>query len=623
MSNQVFTHKDKISDLNDEVKRTGDHFTKKVTKAMKKESWKLNFFELVWMAVVSVCIGLYVAYNIGFGKSPDNNLFLYFGIYTAFTVVMTALMRMFKTTAEKEAEQKTQRSLLRCNNHIFHLITKSRNCFMDDMDETQRRIYAATIILQNPESSSSELEVAVQDLTDSTALAQAVCRIESFRHHGMMARIADEYNNIADLVEQHFNQLYEVYPTAAQIFMDRMKGYAPNMQDGLSRNPGFLERTLNAIEHNDLNIVTFEDVSAVFSFTFEMLNGREIPVLHPEFKGHEDYMVAQDKLDRSRSYLKQSIAKRNSRLKALAELLSSELETEIVIPAMFSSDELVEVIENLYKEYRKAINNAIKDKNKKELRRLKKVLTSSFKFQEKVNRHQRRAERYLAAFKSIQKSYNKQWRKHGKSIELILGDEKGSSKDSISIREDYITLDDMEKVTLANKLITLHRHTLKEQKIKHKKFIQIELSPNAYKRLAMEYVLILDEMLHFSQPEEMFAIEFSNMPCLSHIDINSPSRTKVGLAILSIEELQQTRKKVAHRLAYNLREYYKVALNQSTIDYFVRQYGAEREYLMNVNQSKLSEKQTVEERYNINIKMKDWEKRFTPTFKRMRLVLSK
>ncbi|MEC8467231.1 MAG: hypothetical protein VXY83_02640, partial [Pseudomonadota bacterium] len=271
MSNQVFTHKDKISDLNDEVKRTGDHFTKKVTKAMKKESWKLNFFELVWMAVVSVCIGLYVAYNIGFGKSPDNNLFLYFGIYTAFTVVMTALMRMFKTTAEKEAEQKTQRSLLRCNNHIFHLITKSRNCFMDDMDETQRRIYAATIILQNPESSSSELEVAVQDLTDSTALAQAVCRIESFRHHGMMARIADEYNNIADLVEQHFNQLYEVYPTAAQIFMDRMKGYAPNMQDGLSRNPGFLERTLNAIEHNDLNIVTFEDVSAVFSFTFEML----------------------------------------------------------------------------------------------------------------------------------------------------------------------------------------------------------------------------------------------------------------------------------------------------------------------------------------------------------------
>ncbi|MEC8467340.1 MAG: hypothetical protein VXY83_03190, partial [Pseudomonadota bacterium] len=97
----------------------------------------------------------------------------------------------------------------------------------------------------------------------------------------------------------------------------------------------------------------------------------------------------------------------------------------------------------------------------------------------------------------------------------------------------------------------------------------------------------------------------------------------VGLAILSIEELQQTRKKVAHRLAYNLREYYKVALNQSTIDYFVRQYGAEREYLMNVNQSKLSEKQTVEERYNINIKMKDWEKRFTPTFKRMRLVLSK
>ena len=80
MKNPLLNHNDKISNLNDEVKRTGDDFTKQVTKALKKESWKLNFFELAWMAIITVGIGLYLAYKIGYGKTPENNVFVYFGI---------------------------------------------------------------------------------------------------------------------------------------------------------------------------------------------------------------------------------------------------------------------------------------------------------------------------------------------------------------------------------------------------------------------------------------------------------------------------------------------------------------------------------------------------------------
>jgi uncharacterized glyoxalase superfamily protein PhnB len=76
-------------------------------------------------------------------------------------------------------------------------------------------------------------------------------------------------------------------------------------------------------------------------------------------------------------------------------------------------------------------------------------------------------------------------------------------------------------------------------------------------------------------------------------------------------------------LAYNLREYYKVALNQATIDYFVRNFGANREQLIEINKKKLSDKQTVEERYHVHLKMKDWETRFTTTFRRIKTALSK
>lgn len=623
MKTHVLKHKDKVSNLNDEVKRTGENFTKKVTRAIKTESWKLNFFELAWMAVVTVFVGLYLAYNIGYGKSPDNNLIFYFGTYTAVTVIMTVVIRMFKTSAEKDAEEKTQRVLLRCNNHIFHLMANSRNQSMADMDEMQRRIYAATIVLQNPESSSSELEIAIYDLTGDADLSNAMSRIETFRHHGMMSRINDEYLKIEKIVNQHHEALSEVSPAAAEIFLFRMQGFAPEMQTGTTRSVGFLERSLHALEFNNLDLLPFEDVSSIFAFAFEMLNGREIPVLHPEFKGHEDYMEAQDKLDRSRSLLKQAIAKRNSRLKALADLLSSEIESDIVMPTTFDSEELIVVVENLYSDYKDHTSKAIEKNDKKELKRLQKVLRDSFKYQEKIERHQRRANRYLTIYNNIQKSYNKQWRKHGKSIELILGDDKGTPKNSIAIRENYITLDDEQKVSLAKKLINLHKHTLKDQRKTHYKFTNLEFSHNDFKRLALEYILILDEMLGFSQPEEMFAIEFSNAPCIEHIDINAPSRTKVGMAIISIEELQQTRKKVAHRLAYNLRQYYKVVLNKATIDYFVKNFGADKEQLAEINTQQLQEQKSVEERYSVHLKIKDWERSFSPMLRRIKTTLSK
>lgn len=616
------TSEDKIKDLNDEVKRHGDNFTRRITKTIKKESWGWVAIELAWTCIFTVILGLYIAYYIAYDTSPQNNVIFYFASYTTVAVIMAVIVRTIRNAKSTEDNIKKQRNLLRCNNHIFSLMTGSRDSAMSEMESTQRRIYAATIVLKDPQASSDDLAVAIKDLTGSAALAEAIKRIETFRHHGLMARIKDEYDEIKELLNSHSASLYEISPSTAKILTMRFNGKAPTMLQGQERPYGFLERTLNAIENNDLSLMTFDDVHDVFVFSLEMLNDREIPVLHPEFKGHSDYVVIQDKLDRSRSLLRQAVAKRNSRLKVVAEELNSVSQSDVIMPTSFNMEEIIPLIEDHYTELRTLIKIALKDGNKQALRRYHKTLNNTFKLFTKIERHHKRALRFMRAFNNIQKEYDKLWRKHGKSVTLMLEGKKGDAN-SISIREDYITLDDEQKLSLTKKLILLHQYTLKEQRKTYKKFTSIEFSPLSYKRLAMEYVMIMNEMLNFSQPEEMFAIEYSRAPCFGHIDINDPTRTKIGLALLSIEELQQTRTKVAHRLARNLREYYKVPLNDNTIRYLVKNYGADKEYLANLNKSNLKDKKNVEERYSIDIKITNWAQKFAPLMKKIRAELAK
>tara|TARA_R110000868_G_scaffold190862_1_gene434779 strand:+ start:78507 stop:80393 length:1887 start_codon:yes stop_codon:yes gene_type:complete len=610
---------EKISDLNDEVKRHGDNFTRKITKGIKQESLSWIAIELAWTAGVTVILGLYLAYYIGYGTTPSTAVIFYFGTYTAVAIIMALAVRLVRNAKSEEADRDRQRLLLRCNNHVFHLMRQSRNELMADMDPEKRRIYAAYIVLKDPEASSDDLSVVVKDLTADYKLSEAVKRIETFRYHGMTARIQDEYEQVKTSLNKHVTRISKVAPQTASMLKKRFSGIVPTMQEGHERPFGFLERAINAAEHNDLTLLAFEDVHEIFSFAFEMLNGREIAVLHPEFNGHADYVEAQDKLDRSRSLLRQAVAKRNSRLKALSEILSKATASEMMTPVKFNANEIVDIIDEDYKNLRSLINAALKAGDKKALRAYHKALKNSFKIKNKVLHHHKRALRFMSVFTSIRKSYDKIWKKHGKNIKLLLEDDK-NSKSHLTIREDYINLDNDQNTLLVKKLILLHTYLLKEQTKHYEKFTSIELSSNGYKRLALEYVLIMDEIMNFSQPEELFAIEYSNAPCFGHIDINSPTRTKVGLALLSIEELQQTRQKVAHRLARNLREYYRVPLNTHTIKYLATNFGADKEYLANLNNTKLNDNAIIEERYVMDLSLKDWEKSFAPLIKKIHLA---
>ena len=69
-------------------------------------------------------------------------------------------------------------------------------------------------------------------------------------------------------------------------------------------------------------------------------------------------------------------------------------------------------------------------------------------------------------------------------------------------------------------------------------------------------------------------------------------------------------------------EIFEIEMNEFNTD-FVQNFGADREQLMEINKKALKSATNVEERYNVKIKMKDWESRFSPTFKRIKTALSK
>ena len=358
------------------------------------------------------------------------------------------------------------------------------------------------------------------------------------------------------------------------------------------------------------------DVYDIFYLTFELLNGREIAVLHPVFNAQKDYVEAKRKLDKARGMLKQAVSKRNSRLKSTVDMLSDHTELGIVTSVSFSVDDLINICDDAFKALRAEIKKATRKNDRKLMRKYYAILKRALEQYEKVMLHQKRADRYLRMFRSVRRTYNKLHARYGQSILLDLQDNT-QKKNCISIQEDFITLDDNQKFVFAGKLKKLHKH------IESIRGDRLKFSIDDYKALAMEYIMILDELLELNASDELMAIEYSNAACFGHIDVNAPAREKVGFATISIEELQQSRQKVAHRLAKNLREYYHVPLNDSVIDYFVKNYRADRDYLNELNTLELTRKSAPEDKFQVDVPIKDWERLCAPSLISARIKLYK
>lgn len=569
----------------------GEKVTEKLANAIRKEHWLINIIGLAWTAGPLTYIALQVGYYLGYGKFASVELFIYFAAYTLIAGFSAVATRIIYNLTHTPKIENTKTDLLHLIDKLSNIIIAARNQLLTTYDPEERKIAAACYLLLNHDASEDAIHTAIYDLTDSLDLARAARRIESFRKFGLYSRILEEYSAYHQDIIDTAEQLRATYPEAAQMFLNRMRGISPNVKLGNERVEGFIERVLIAGETNNNDLMTLHDVIEMLIFAFELINGRNIPLLEPKFSANENFIEAEKALDKARSEYRIARLQRNNRLKALAELLVSQNDDESILNIHNMDEEaLFTLINDSFTRYQTLLSTLIQEITSDDYTNLRifqkhtETMTAAIPLYKtcikknttvlkKLDILEKQRNRFTAAHKNYRSSTP--WK-----ITLHKNQHK-----TVRIVEREITLHDDDKLDVIKSVQKL-LDDIEIKKSNRKAFRSTDddnankpFDSDDYKNLAIGIAMILNKHLDLTSPKVQFAIENSNSANLIALELGISAQTKAGWASAIINEIQKNMRKASHNLAETLVNKYGIPLNKQAITFFVERYGADEEKL--------------------------------------------
>jgi hypothetical protein len=569
--------------------RRGERITERIARTVARKSWKWTLLNLAWTAGPVTYIAIQGGHYIGFGDTASVRTFFYFAGYTIIAGILAIIASLIHDSFYKPKVEEEQERLLHVIDMLFSIIIAARDRILRGLEENDRRILSAHYILQGAGISEAAISTAVMELTADSKLADMVSRVEVLRKQGMYARIEDEFlaNRLA--ITAAVKEIESTAPETAFLLNNRLRGKSPDARTGIERSEGFIERIMSAAEENDLDSMTGQDALEMLMLTFELLNDRKIAVLELRFSGQETYEEHLRALAKARRAYRLAVRKRNSRMRALANLLYYHSEQKLVYPAVSQIPVLIAFIEDSIAELLKKGKDPFAQPGLL-IGDIRAAYETIYSLNEEVKLKQKALER-------AEKRYNKTWEKHGKKVLLHLQDTK-KSKPGFRIAEREIFLFNEQKIELCRRVeVLLNKISLHQKTGQSPHSVEEHDWPTQeFKECAAELSYILDELLEIGKVEEQLAIESSNAPNLGSLDVGLTAKTIAGWASLLIESVQQNRKKAAHRVASSLVNYYNFKLNDIIIDHFVNCFGADKEYLSSL-QAQQSKKSNMESIY--------------------------
>ncbi len=557
----------------------GEDFLKRVTQAARKETWGRTVIQLAWTAGPVTYLALQGGYLLGYGKSAPSNLFIYFAIYTiiagAFAILMRFLYQITRGQELEKAEAALKFALVRLPDLILH----TRNQVLLFYDAENRRLLAAKYLLENPDAITETVRTAVKDVSDDEVLAQTAQRIEIYRKNGLFVRIEDERSAVEARLSRAIEQLSLSSYTVADLLRRRFEGRPPSRSGGRVRTEGFIGRTLSAGEEHEFNTMTLNDAEEIFTLAYELLAGRAIPVFSLRYIGSKEFTEVSENFDRARLAFRKAAYVRNSKLRTLAELFAESEPVDIVpaaAPVFTTVDRMyaniLKALDQLYKELKRRTGSIPFQRRRRnsdrELQEKFEHLNTAIELHRSLRAANNQLNKRYAALRRAERRYNEVKSKSAKQFPLHLLKPK-EHKRGIKIVEKQIELSKSSKMRCAREAQKLIGTFLKIS------------NPTAdeYKKLAIDIAIKLEHELKISRFELQYAIESSNAPYLSTLEMDMNATTKAGIAVSLVRELQKNMRTPIHRLAHVLVNYHGMPLSRESIDFLVQRYGADHDRL--------------------------------------------
>lgn len=565
-----------------ELETRGQKFLEKVASAPHQDPLSITLIMLAWTAGPVTLLTAWSATWIGYGEPMSLEKAQYFIAYSIIAGLLGLVTRLIYNMTQGSKQSKDSHRLLDVIDRLPEIIYMVRDLRLANLGSDTRRIESAGILLRKFDLGPEWVAGAIEDLTGDHQLARSAERIEQFRRAGLYNRMTDIVNEIADSAAEHVANLQQTHPRIATAMEARLAGQAPEIRTGQPRERLFLERILAAIEQENEELITLPDVEHTMALCFELMCGRDISYLKVEYTGGDwNLTKALDRVEKCRNDHRVSRAKVYSRLRALTAYIDYVFPTQDIASAQGLGvrvllEAAIDGINSLVQEVndaRRQVNITGQNLPRLQMRmaQLEKTQTL-YKEVQAAHQQQGRASRRFNRALKVWQHRSRKWQ----------SDSRSALKRGLRISEQTISLDDEEKVDVARSLAKW----LEEARLRHYSGYSTKLEKHEKpltlsraRELAIETVLILTPHIHLHNPEVQRAIDNTPLSTMAPLEPGMSPMTKAALGEAMANAVHVNLGEMAERLAQNLIRYYRVPLGQTTINFLVENFQADRSRL--------------------------------------------
>lgn len=567
--------------------REGNEQIDRISRVVHRVHWTRNLLSIVWTAGPVTLLGLYGGFFVAYGKPPPSQTLLYFFLFTLLSGLIAFMAKVVYDMTRGHVREQAQQDVSETIDKLADLILSVRDQIVESFEEDARPREAALQLLRRIELTPDGVAFAAQELTGDGELARILGRIETYRRAGLYSRVRDLNRQYRERIETALKWLGEAAPEAATVLRERFSGEAPQLEKGVPRDEFFIERVMAAIEEDNLLLMTLQDVEEMLILAFELINGREIPMLIFSYSGQWRLAQALDELETRRSHYRIAQARGSNRIRALASFLVETNEaTHEQLPNGLSAQALIERIDAILDRLAAELLDLLRQARRRQLdslsglRSKSDVLVRSLSLYKTVRHAYQQLGKAHVALLEASEQWNQLAERFGDTASQL---RLGPGRRGLRILEKVVALSDEQKVAVCQHLVA-YLQGAELEKRGRRFFTRRDgrsrpLTLEGARELAVEVALALEPHIQLSRPEIQRGLNATNATYLGGLEPDMSAAEKAALGSSMAREVQQDMRHAAERLAVALVRHYRVDLTEDARRFLIDTYDARPQML--------------------------------------------
>lgn len=564
---------------------------KRLKRSINKVRWYRTLVQLFWSAGPVTALGLIGGYYIGYGTLPPVELMLYFISFSILSGIIGLFVKIGYDTTRGHVEEQDEQTVIKVVDILGDLLLEVGDMQVQAYEGTARKREAALQLLRRIDLTSYGVSVAFTHLTDDEAAGRLMAQLHAYRRAGLHSRARELYESHQAYIGERIKRLEEESPQAARMLEQRFTGLTSgSFRQGVLREKHFLQRVMAASEQNNPLLMTFRDVEEMIIMAFELICGREIPVLLFSYSGRWKFARLLDKLEEKRSKYRIAQAKGGNRIWAVAAYLR---ESGLVdkgklpkgLPIQQLTHEVVRALDRLSVSLQRQLSAMDGTTDRRHLKASYQVLRTATGLYEMAYKGNKEIGKRHNELLEASAEWNKLMQQpsfESRNALLRLGPGK---KRGLRIKENIVLLTEEERIQVCRHLLWYFEQegmTDAGSKLSWQhghKDTDEELKTETARRLALELAVTLEPYIGLSKPEIQRNLNTTKATYLGEITPDLTGLQKMEIGRRSVQAATPGLDGSAEELAKALVRIYHLSLDPTAIDFLHQTYGARKEML--------------------------------------------